>query len=160
MPQAAVVAGLQYGLPALGLVGGAVIQSRAQNKATKATQDSTNKALAFEQERETYNRQQRERAQAEYRQLWDAWQRQRQGWLQRYGVAPRSTPGRPADARASRLTLGTLSRKAPPPVELQPIPNAPMRQPFGVQDLQPIPTAPPGQSIEELMQYMAQRGRR
>jgi hypothetical protein len=119
MPQAVVAA--PWFVPALlaagtaaGTVGSAALQGRASNRSTRAQSDATNKALAFEQERESYNRGQRERSQELYRRQWEAWQSQRLGMLRRYGYNVGSGSGS-SDVRSSRLTLGTLARRPATP---------------------------------------------
>jgi hypothetical protein len=152
MPQAAVVAGLTYGLPAVATLGGALIGSRSNNKATKATESATNQALAFEREKEARRRQEHDRYQAERMRQWNAFQAQRAGLLRRWGV-PMGRPALANGPRASgartpsgeneriRLTLGDIAgRRMAPPVNLMPIPNAPDQDVM----MEPIPNAPAG----------------
>lgn len=88
MPQAAVVAGIG----ALGSLGGAAISSRQQSKATNAQLKASDRALAYEREREDYRRQEHSRAMSDYRKQWDAWNQHRLGLMRRYGYkAPTQT---------------------------------------------------------------------
>jgi hypothetical protein len=110
--------------PALGTVGGALIGSRANNKATKATESATNQALAFEREKEARRRQEHDRYQAERMRQWNAFQAQRAGLLQRWGVPmggrsmqqPQGASSMGArmptgEKERVRLTLGDIARK-------------------------------------------------
>jgi hypothetical protein len=114
MPPAVLGPALQFGLPAVATLGGALLSSRANNKSTDAQTDATNKAMQFEREREARRRQEYDRYQAERRRQWDAFQAQRAGLLKRWGVpvgpAPRSDVGMSGVERERpRLTLGSLA---------------------------------------------------
>jgi hypothetical protein len=117
---------------------GSALSSRSNNKATRAQMDATDKALAFEKEREAYNRSERERETAEMRRAYEARERIRLALLKRYGVnvgaGGGGGAGASSDVRAP-LNLGsmagprpTLSRQmAPPPMVAPPIAPQGMR---------------------------------
>lgn len=100
MPQAILIPALTYGLPAAAAVTGAVLQSRATNKATKASTESNDAALAYAKEQEAIRRADYERALAE-------WQAGRQALLSRYGVSV------PAYSAPRPPTLAAPSSGAP-----------------------------------------------
>ena len=75
MPPVVVAAGIA----AAGAVGGAVVSSRAQNKATKTAAQANREALDFE-------RSQAIKAEAAYKAQWDQWQTSRNELMQRYGI--------------------------------------------------------------------------
>jgi Flp pilus assembly protein TadB len=119
MPQAAVVAGIG----AAATLGGAVMGSRANSKASQATERATNQALAFEREKEARRRAEHDRYQAERMRQWNAFQAQRAGLLQRWGVPMGGRSMQPQGASSMgarmpsgenervRLTLGDIARK-------------------------------------------------
>ena len=75
----AVAAGAAAAAPAVGQIGGAIIQSRAQNKATEAQQQSAREALAFSKERLAGG-------DADYARKMQAWEAGRQALMERYGI--------------------------------------------------------------------------
>jgi len=75
----AVAAGAAAAAPAVGQIGGAIIQSRAQNKATEAQQQSAREALAFSKERLAGG-------DADYARKMQAWEAGRNALMQRYGI--------------------------------------------------------------------------
>lgn len=96
MPQAVLLAAI----PAAAAVGGAIVQSRATNKATQASTKSNDAALAYAKEQEAIRRADYERALAE-------WQAGRQALLSRYGVSV------PAYSAPRPPTLAAPSSGAP-----------------------------------------------
>jgi hypothetical protein len=117
MPGAAIVKGVAT-------LGGAVLGARANNKASEATERSTNAALAFEREKEARRRMEHDRYQAERMRQWNAFQAQRAGLLQRWGVpmggrsmqqpqgASMAGARMPTGEKERvRLTLGDIARK-------------------------------------------------
>jgi hypothetical protein len=117
MPGAAIVKGVAT-------LGGAVLGARANNKASEATERSTNQALAFEREKEARRRAEHDRYQAERMRQWNAFQAQRAGLLQRWGVpmggrsmqqpqgASMAGARMPTGEKERvRLTLGDIARK-------------------------------------------------
>src|SRR3972149_7038562 len=99
----AVAAGAAAAAPAVGQIGGAIIQSRAQNKATEAQQQSTAEALAFSKERLAGG-------DADYARKLQAWEAGRQALMERYGIdiAP------PAPMRGGSPMDRAVSREIPP----------------------------------------------
>lgn len=75
MPPAVVAAGIG----AAGAIGGAVLGSRAANKASDTQAQANSEALQFQRE-------QANKAEQVYKQQWDQWNRQRQALMQRYGI--------------------------------------------------------------------------
>lgn len=89
MPQALVAAALPAAIGAVGSLGGAIVGSRSQNKATKASQDANMAALQYQRERDTLGRQDWEKAMRAY-------EANRNALLRRYGVdVPASAYGAP-----------------------------------------------------------------
>jgi hypothetical protein len=85
MPQAVLLAAI----PAAAAIGGAVVQSRAANKATKASTAANTEALNF-------TKSQAEAASADYARRYAAWEAERQALFQRYGInIPASAPAGP-----------------------------------------------------------------
>ena len=105
----AVAAGAAAAAPAVGQIGGAIIQSRAQNKATEAQQQSAREALAFSKERLAGG-------DADYARKLQAWEAGRQALMERYGIdiappAPMS-PGQPV--RGGSPMDQAVPREIPP----------------------------------------------
>jgi len=98
---------LASGVTAAGAVAGGVIQSRASNKATKASQQANTEALNF-------TKSQAEAAAADYERRYSTWLAERQALLSRLGIsipspaaAPAASPG---GAPAASPAVGARAR--------------------------------------------------
>lgn len=92
-------------------IGGALISSHSQGKASDAQARATADTLAFERDKETRKRQEYDQAMQEYRQRYAQWEQQRNGLLARYGVHP---GGRPSLASfGQRPTQSPTTGQAP-----------------------------------------------
>lgn len=108
MPQAVLLAAI----PAAAAVGGAVIQSRASGKATKAQQAANTEALNF-------TKAQAELAAADYERRYNTWLAERNALMSRYGISlPSPAPiARPA-ADAAPPLVGRPGAQRRPAVAL------------------------------------------
>lgn len=100
MPQAVLLAAI----PAAAALGGAVIQSRASSKATKASQQANTEALNF-------TKSQAELAAADYQRRYDTWLAERQALLSRYGIS--IPPPAPPSARPGAVPSAAVPPGAP-----------------------------------------------
>jgi len=82
MPPAVIAAGIG----AAGVLGGSIISSRSSNKATQASADANKQALDYTKEQDAARRAEYDKAMTAYQAQWEAWNAQRMGLLQRYGV--------------------------------------------------------------------------
>lgn len=101
-------------------------QERSSREATRAQERAANEALAFEREKKAAEEVRYERAVAEYKQQWDAWNSARMGLMRRYGInAPAGGqapgPGGAGAAATARPTLGTFASGISPAIT-QPTP--------------------------------------
>jgi hypothetical protein len=77
---------LAAGVTALGVVGGGALQSRASNKATKASSVANQQALAYTKEQDAAEKVRAARAEELYQRQWEAWQAQRMALARHLGL--------------------------------------------------------------------------
>lgn len=131
MPPA--IAAAPWLIPAItgaGVIGGAALQSRGQNRATAAAERAQSEALAFEREREAARQREHQARENAYMQQWNAYQAQRAALMARYGI---NLGGTPAGGR-QHLGGGPKAPASQAPVAPQAAPMAPGG---------PMPEAPP-----------------
>lgn len=117
MPQAAVVAGIS----AAGALGGGVLASRAQNKATKASSQANQRALDFEKQRYEQERAERQKAWEAYQAMREPYRRAAREVMRRWGYDFPDTP----------------SQSTPPP-DWQPGMDVPSRSSMSSDDPPPL----------------------
>ena len=114
-------------------------QERSNRESLAAQERATEKALAWEREKEAERKREHAMALAAYQAQWNAWNQARAGMMQRYGVNPgpvAQMPGTPPSA-APGVTIGGLAgRPAAAPVR--------MGRPVAGGASMITPTTPPG----------------